>query len=291
MTGTTLEEAHKDLVHQWKAFNVDIRDIYSDFDQLYWIRTLSVASLRYILYLTKLINLVNFTRRNHGHFIQFIPVLALSLVCGVVLAYFFVLHEVVIKPRWCDGGRFSSEDQPCTCLWSNVILTLACYIGFMIVYYYVITVFTSPGVVKTIEHGPSASSGTGASSDTCTSTDSKSKAKDEQYWKSYNGQGGSCYIHVRLNPSYERELVELHERQKNGGTSRNNDDGKEALVPDSGSVFIPSPSSSYCKKCETIRPPRSHHCSQCNRCVLQVRIECYRETNTNSVSGSNNVFF
>lgn len=30
----------------------------------------------------------------------------------------------------------------------------------------------------------------------------------------------------------------------------------------------------FCKKCEEIKPPRSHHCSACNRCVMKMDHHC-----------------
>lgn len=261
----SLQEAKEDLYHQFKRFNVAIRDIHSDFNQLYWIRTLFIAIARYILYLTRTINMFNFIKRNRGHFLQFVPLFAISLVCFVVVAYCYVLHEKVIEPRWCHGKHHPEEDLPPTsCTSSNIILAVACYIGFMIVYYYLMTVFTSPGVVNTIDcsrPGPSAA----GNFDESSCTNATTSKKNEISWKSYNGQGGTCYIHAKYNTSEEQKLVELHEKTN------------EALVPDSGSVYIPSTTSSFCKRCQINRPPRSHHCSKCNRCVLMVRFECLQQ--------------
>ena len=30
----------------------------------------------------------------------------------------------------------------------------------------------------------------------------------------------------------------------------------------------------YCKKCQKIKPPRTHHCSICNKCVLRMDHHC-----------------
>jgi hypothetical protein len=258
-----VEKARQELVDQWRAFNVDLRDIHSNFDQFYWIRTLSAAFFSYVLSATRLMNLAKYAARNRGHVIQFIPLFAISLVCGVLAAYYFVLHEKIMISRWCDCEDSIMDGRQVACFWSNTILAGACYIVFMIVYYYLITVFKSPGVVNTME--PKSISNKGVDVDT--------NDKSTPVWKSYNGQGGCCYIHVTFNPSYDKKLVEMHESEHNGGTPGGSSVINKTLVPESGSVFIPSPCSSYCKKCKIVRPPRSHHCSKCNRCVLQVRNE------------------
>lgn len=36
----------------------------------------------------------------------------------------------------------------------------------------------------------------------------------------------------------------------------------------------PSSSPSFCEKCQILRPPRTHHCSSCNRCILQMDHHC-----------------
>jgi len=255
---TALKDAREDFLTKWKNFNVAIRDIHSDFDQLYWIRTLFGAAVTYLLRLTRSIALVDFASRSAGHVIQFVPLFAISLVCFVLASYYFVLHDEVIK-RWCpapachdhdDGSKKidsiaceSSEGQ--ACLWSTASMSIACYLGFMIIYNYLQTTFTSPGVSSVPNKSLHESSNAGNKS-----------------WKSYHGRGGCCYINPTFNPDEERKLVELY----------GNDDENETLTPKSGTVFIPSPSSSYCKKCEQNRPPRCHHCSHCDRCVLQVRI-------------------
>lgn len=252
MGSATLDESRENLRCQWNQFKHDIRDIHQQFNQFYWIRTLFIAALKYGLCLTRIAELVDFIKINRGHFIQFIPAFALSLVCSVLSAYYFVLHDEVTV-RWCEIES--------SCFSSNLILAIACYITFMILFYYLSTVFTSPGVVKTIEPGSTSS---------------------VQSWKSYKGQGGLCYINATLHASRENELTELYSRgekkdsncvEKCGQDNKSTNRDDDLLRPKSGSVFIPSPYSSYCKKCKINRPPRSHHCSQCNRCVLQVRLE------------------
>ena len=239
------EETRIDLIQKWDAFNIAIRDIKSDFDQFYWIRTLFVAATKYLLHFTRAITIIHFIHRNCGHVLQFLPLVAALLVCSVILAYFLTLHGVVGR-RWCDGEE--------SCGWSRAIAIFTWYIGFMIIYNYMKTTFTSPGVVSTFQPG-----------------NCKTNREEQCCWKSYSAQGGFSYIHAAFNATQEQALVSLYKMEEiNDDHFRENDEEGRLLLPESGTVFLPSPYSSFCNKCKRTRPPRCHHCSKCNRCVLQV---------------------
>ena len=261
---TSLEEVHANLVAKWNEFNVEIRDIHADFDQLHWIKTLSAAGLNYLLHLTRMIRALNFAKENKGHLIHLLPLLSLTLVGFIVVAYIFILHEKVTVERWCSDSsdESTSGHLPESCRSSNMLLFGVCYIGTMIIYNYVRTTFSSPGVINTV-------------SSTCVTTTSttndgnaNANANANATWRSYRGQGGTCYIALKQNLT--KECNTLQRYSMNGAEQFST----QEFLPESGSVFIPNPSHSFCKKCQMMRPPRCHHCSHCNRCVLQMDHHC-----------------
>lgn len=49
----TVKDAKQELYEQFAAFNENIRDIYSDFDQFFWMRVLALSAINYLLHLTR----------------------------------------------------------------------------------------------------------------------------------------------------------------------------------------------------------------------------------------------
>jgi len=255
---TSTQEARANLIGKWNEFNERIRDIHADFDQIYWIRTLSVAGITYLLYLTKTIKALDFVKENKGHLIHLLPFFALTLVGSIVVAYIFILHEQVTVECWCSENIDDSTGRnlSASCRTSNALLFGVYYFGTMIIYNYTKTTFSSPGVLNTV-------------SSICTTNPNPSNNVDaNDSWRSYRGQGGFCYIAFKQNSARETNTLQKYSMN---GTEQS---ATEDFLPETGSVFIPNPSLSFCKKCQMRRPPRCHHCSHCNRCVLQMDHHC-----------------
>ena len=253
MTEATNKEEQEWVTTMLKFKNA-IRDINQDFDVLYWMRTLLLSGMKYIFYKTQMKHFFSTAIPHKGHFIQFIPLVAILLIVSIIICYDVFLHEYVVQKRWCNGDHISCtgtsfgtnmcmNNDSSFCFWSIFHLAIVHYLGFMILWNYLKTVFTSPGVVLTA---------------------SEKDLDNLVEWKSAQSRGGLCYINPRLNIEEEERRVSLYK----------NAVGKE-LFPslESNCVFIPSANPSFCKKCQLDRPPRCHHCSKCNRCVLQVSFE------------------
>lgn len=225
-------------IRTWNEFNSSIRDISSEFDQFYWIRRLFRDGSMYmlqLLYLKRLSELMaSCTSR-------LIPSFAIFLVLSVIYIYRRVLHETVIVERWCP-----QNDEDCT--WSQMHWFFAHYLVVMILSNFIRTALASPGFVIP----PKSLS---------TSTHHLHKEGTGIQTNSFRKRC-SVLLGRQLDIDAEHHRMSLYTPYQH--------DLK--WHPPEGHVFVPSPNPSFCKKCNMYRPPRSHHCSKSNLCVLQVRI-------------------
>ena len=223
-------------IRTWNEFSISIRDIYSEFDQFYWIRRLFRDGCTYVLHVLHLTRLAEHIFSSKSIAERLIPFFAIFLVLSVIFIYRKVLHETVIVERWCPS------DHECT--WSQIHWFFAHYLVVMILSNFIRTSLASPGFVIP----PKILS--------TQDVDEERKTTNSFLKRCSILLGRELDIDAELHrmslyPSYQNDLI---------------------WYPPEGHVFVPSPNPSFCKKCDMHRPPRSHHCSKSNLCVLQVRM-------------------
>lgn len=125
------------------------------------------------------------------------------------------------------------------CAWDCAHDAIVVYVGIMILYYYVAVIFQSPGVAL------------------------QTPARGD--WKAMESQGGVLGWNAKLDEAAERNRVALY-----GCRTASSPQQSET----SEQQYYPSTNFSYCDKCKIWRPPRCHHCSTCNRCILQMDHHC-----------------
>mmetsp|Transcript_26876 Transcript_26876/g.79432 ORF Transcript_26876/g.79432 Transcript_26876/m.79432 type:complete len:345 (+) Transcript_26876:136-1170(+) len=258
--------AAEDLRLEWERFNRALRSS-EPFDQFHWIRALGVASARYLCHASKLI--VFFEWLNPRRFWRpLVPAFGIGLVIFVVTSYFFTFQDSIVRQRWCKCANIEEETgslpikcevgETRVCFWLVLHNCLVVYISVMILWNFLRTTFTSPGVVLP---------GSTDLSDDGTDT-ANSEALTPLQWTSIEGRGGCCFIDPVLNLAAELKAMQLY--------------GKLSLtdkkVPNGGisavTEYYPSPEPTFCVKCQQVRPPRCHHCNSCNRCILQYDHHC-----------------
>lgn len=79
----------------------------------------------------------------------------------------------------------------------------------------------------------------------------------------------------------ETEKVEYWEEEdddylipNNGNSSlkKKNDNDNDNDTADAAADGFPK--FRFCRKCQTFKPPRTHHCSACNRCIMKMDHHC-----------------
>ena len=241
-SGSQTQQAKVDLDRTWAAFNSALHSS-ENFDQLHWIWALTAALSRYTCHASRLSVLASVWR-------PLVPAVGVGLVLFVLVTYFWTLRRCYIIERWCRGGPKGAGPPELSCNWDLAHSAFALYLAGMIIFHYARATFQSPGVILPVPLRADTES-------------------DQMQWSCMDGRGGCCFVDAPLDVDHERHLASLWSRAID-------QPGPEVCHSASGEQVLqfPFPSPSFCSKCHVERPPRCHHCSVCNRCILGMDHHC-----------------
>lgn len=240
--------------HTWSNFLRALRSP-EPFPAFLWVYRLATARCSYV-YQQSGIDPVVQRYKLLQQWRPIMPGIAMGLIVFVLVTYFTTLRAL-LRQRWCNNPTNT------ICHWDCFHTAMVLYFGTMILFHYINVTFQSPGVCLPEENKHYAPKITAKTITSTTNTNTNTNTNDNTItWKAIDGQGGCCGINSCLDPPREKERVDYYHTKINNNNNNNHNDERIVSLP------------SFCQKCQVMRPPRAHHCSQCNRCILQMDHHC-----------------
>lgn len=243
----------------WNDFNRALRSPNEPFNAFFWIYRLARAGLASVYHQSRLPVLVE-TYQLQKRWAPMIPFWVVGLISFLVVLYAMSIRSMLVPERTDISTTPTNDNASCgvTVIHHDFWVI---YFGCMVLYFYLKTNLTSPGVAL--------------------------PANTKQRWSCMDGQGGFFWSrgYPKLQEEQELDRVSLygalvvppksHKTTTEEAETTGDNNNESPMISSPGQKTFPSPDPSFCRTCEIVRPPRCHHCRICHRCVLQFDHHCH----------------